>query len=213
MLIKCFFEFAQESLVGSVVNLSLFDLRNRFYRNVIHLDVDQFSEQGTSELMARFTNDMESLGAGVKTLFGKVVAEPLRALACILIACFISWQLTLMFLILVPIAALVLAEVGRLMKRATRRLLERMSSIYKILQESFQGIRVVKAFTMEPYERRRFRAATKDYYHKSHEGGEHRRPGRARSSRCWAWWPSPAALLAGVLPGAAASTRTCSACA
>jgi ABC-type multidrug transport system fused ATPase/permease subunit len=53
------------------------------------------------------------------------------------------------------------------MKQATRRLLERMSSIYKILQESFQGIRVVKAFTMEPYERRRFCAATKDYYHKA----------------------------------------------
>src|SRR5205823_438636 len=60
--VKCFFEFAQESLVGSVVNLALFDLRNRFYRNVIHLDVDQFGKDGTGELMARFTNDMESLG-------------------------------------------------------------------------------------------------------------------------------------------------------
>ena len=167
VVIKCFFEFAQESLVGSVVNLSLFDLRNRFYRNVIHLDVDQFGEQGTSELMARFTNDMESLGAGVKTLFGKVVAEPLRALACVIMACFISWQLTLMFLILVPVAVFILARVGRIMKQATRRLLERMSNIYKILQESFQGIRVVKAFTMEPYERRRFCLATKDYYHKA----------------------------------------------
>src|SRR5262249_9745736 len=48
----------------------------------------------------------------------------------------------------------------------TRRLLERMSSIYKVLQESFQGIRIVKAFTMEPYERRRFRATTRDYYRK-----------------------------------------------
>ncbi len=165
--VKCFFEFAQESLVGSVVNLSLFDLRNRFYRNVIHLDVDQFGEHGTSELMARFTNDMESLGTGIKTLFGKVVAEPLKALACVVAACWFSWQLTLMFLILVPIAAFILARVGRIMKQATRRLLERMSSIYKILQESFQGIRVVKAFTMEPYERRRFCVATKDYYHKA----------------------------------------------
>lgn len=167
VIIKCFFEFAQESLVGSVVNLSLFDLRNRFYRNAIHLDVDQFGDQGSSELMARFTNDMESLGAGIKTLFGKVVAEPLKALACVVGACFISWQLTLMFLILVPIAVFILARVGRIMKQATRRLLERMSNIYKILQESFQGIRVVKAFTMEPYERRRFRVATRDYYYKA----------------------------------------------
>src|SRR5437899_8395693 len=164
---KGFFEFCQEALVGSVVNLSLFDLRKRFYRNVIHLDVNHFSEQGTHELMARFTNDMEMLGTGTKTLFGKVVAEPLRALACVIGACWISWRLTLLFLILVPLALIILTKVGRIMKRATRRLLERMSNIYKILQESFLGIRVVKAFTMEPYERRRFHMATKDYYHKA----------------------------------------------
>ncbi len=165
--IKGVFEFGQESLVGSVVNLGLYDLRNRFYRNAIHLDVDAFNDQGSSEMMSRFTNDMELLAAGKKTLFGKLVAEPLKAIACVLIACWISWQLTLMFLVLVPIAAFILLKVGRVMKRATRRLLERMSSIYKILQESFQGIRVVKAFTMEAYERRRFNAATKDYYQKS----------------------------------------------
>lgn len=167
MAVKGIFEFLQETLVASVVNKSLFDLRNRFYRNSIHLDVNQFNEEGTGELMARFTNDVEMLGTGQKTLFERVIAEPLRALSCIVVACLINWQLTLLFLVLVPIALLVLTKIGRLMKRATHRLLERMSSIYKILQESFKGIRVVKAFTMEPHERRRFHEATKDYYVKS----------------------------------------------
>ncbi|OAI38939.1 hypothetical protein AYO40_01500 [Planctomycetaceae bacterium SCGC AG-212-D15] len=165
--IKGFFEFWQESLVGSVVNLTLYDLRRRFYRNAIHLDVNNFGEQGTHELMARFTNDMGLLGTGLQTLFGKVIAEPLRALACVIVASFISWQLTLMFLVLVPIALFILTKVGRVMKRASRRLLERMSNIYKLLQETFRGIKVVKAFTMEPYERRRFNQATKDYYYKA----------------------------------------------
>lgn len=164
---KGFFEFWQESLVGSVVGLSLFDLRNKLYRNVMHLDVNYFGENGTSEMMARFTNDMEMLSTGLKTLFGKVIAEPLKALGCVIVACLISWQLTLMFMVLVPIALLILNKVGRTMKRATRRLLERMSDIYKLLQESFRGIRVVKAFTMEPYERRRFSQATRDYYNKA----------------------------------------------
>src|SRR5262249_10149078 len=47
--IKCVFEFGQESLVGSVVNLSLFDLRNRMFRNAVHLDLDQFGDNGSSE--------------------------------------------------------------------------------------------------------------------------------------------------------------------
>jgi ATP-binding cassette subfamily B protein/subfamily B ATP-binding cassette protein MsbA len=161
------FDFSQESLVGSVVNRSLYDLRNRFFRNVIHLDVSQFGEQGTGEMMARFTNDTELVGQGMKTIFGRVVSEPLKALSCVVFACWISWQLTLMFLILVPVALFILTKVGRMMKRATRRLLERMSSIYKILQDVFLGIRVVKAFTREAYERRRFRAITKDYCQKA----------------------------------------------
>jgi ATP-binding cassette subfamily B protein/subfamily B ATP-binding cassette protein MsbA len=167
VLLRGIFEFLQESLVGSVVNLSLFDLRNRLYRRVIHLDVNDFNEEGSHELMARFTNDMETLGNGTKVLFGKVVAEPLKAIVCVLLACWISWQLTLMFLILVPAALFVLTKVGRLMKRATRKLLERMANLYKILQETFHGIRVVKSFTMEPYERRRFCTATKEYYHRA----------------------------------------------
>jgi ATP-binding cassette, subfamily B, bacterial MsbA len=165
--LKGFFEFWQETLVGSVVNLSQFGMRNRFFRRAIHLDVQNFSETGTHELMARFTNDMEILASGQKTIFGKVIAEPLRALGCILFACWISWQLTFMFLILVPIALFILTRIARLMKRATRRMLERMSSIYKILHEVFIGIRIVKAFACEPRERRRFRQATRDYYHKA----------------------------------------------
>ena len=165
--VRGFFDFWQEALVGSVVNLTLFDLRNKLYRKVIHFDVNIFSEDGTHELMARFTNDMEMLGAGTKTLFGKVIAEPLKAIVCIGIACWFSWQLSLMFLVLVPVAGFILTKVGRTMKRATRRMLERMANLYKILQESFLGIRVVKAFTMEPYERRRFCNATKDYYQRA----------------------------------------------
>ncbi len=53
------------------------------------------------------------------------------------------------------------------MKRAVRRSLESMSTIYKILQESFQGIKVVKAFAMERVERRRFFGETKNLYNKS----------------------------------------------
>jgi ATP-binding cassette subfamily B protein/subfamily B ATP-binding cassette protein MsbA len=72
-----------------------------------------------------------------------------------------------MFLVLVPVALFLLTKVGRIMKRASRHLLERMSNIYKILQECFTGIRVIKAFTREASERHRFATATRDYYRKA----------------------------------------------
>src|SRR5207249_4288256 len=74
VVIRGIFEFWQESLVGAVVNLSLFNLRNRFFRRVIHLDVNHFGETGSHELMTRFVNDIDTLGGGMKTLFGKIVS-------------------------------------------------------------------------------------------------------------------------------------------
>ena len=165
--LKGVFEFWQELLVGSVVSRSLFDLRNRFYRAAVHLDTRQVQEIGTPELMARVTNDAEQVGAGMKILYGKMIVEPLKALLCIGLAAGISWQLTLLFLVVAAPTALVIGRVSRAMKKAARKVLERMSGLYKILRETFDGIKVVKAFTMEPAERTRFRAANDDYYRRS----------------------------------------------
>jgi len=167
VIIKGFFEFWQDYLVGSVVNRTLYDLRNKFYRSAIHQDTRQLQEVGTPELMARVTNDIEQIGGGMKILYGKMVVEPLKAVACLVAACMISWELTVVFILLVAPAVVCIGRVSRIMKKASRRVLEHMSNIYKILRETFDGIKVVKAFTMEPAERRRFRKATEDYYQRS----------------------------------------------
>ncbi len=117
--------------------------------------------------MARFTNDMDSFGQGLDTLMSKLIREPLRVAFCLGGAFCLNWRLTCLTLFLVPISAATTYRVGRVMKRAVRRSLESMSTIYKILQESFQGIKVVKAFAMERIERRRFFIATKNLYKKA----------------------------------------------
>ena len=165
--LKGFFMFLQETLVASVMQLTLFDIRNVFFRRTINLDLASFSDQGSSELMTRFTNDMDSFGQGLNTLMSKVIREPLRFASCLGGALWFNWRLTCLTLILVPISGATTYRVGKIMKRAVRRSLESMSTIYKILQESFQGIKVVKAFGTERVERRRFFGETKNLYRKS----------------------------------------------
>src|SRR5262245_36902211 len=165
--IKGVFEFWQEYLVGVVSARTVLDIRTKFYRASVHQDLRQIQEGGSAELMSRFTNDMESIGNGLKILFGRVIAEPLKAISCLAIAMWISWQLTLLFVLIVPAAVFVMTAASKKMKRASRRVLERMGNLYKILQETFQGLRIVKAFTMEPYERRRFHDAARDYAERS----------------------------------------------
>jgi ATP-binding cassette, subfamily B, bacterial MsbA len=165
--LKGFFMFLQEVLVADVMQLTLFDIRNRFFRRTINLDLASFSDSGSSELMTRFTNDMDSFGQGLNTLMSKVIREPMRFASCLGGALWINWRLTCLTLVLVPISGATTYRVGKTMKRAVRRSLESMSTIYKILQESFQGIKIVKAFATERVERRRFFDETKNLYKKS----------------------------------------------
>jgi ATP-binding cassette subfamily B protein/subfamily B ATP-binding cassette protein MsbA len=167
LALKGVFEFLHETLVGSVTNRTLFDLRNRFFRRALHQDVRQLAATGTAELMARFTNDTEQVGTGLKVLFGRVVGEPLKAVACFAVACAISWQLTLVFVLLVPLTIVALVRVSRLMRRAAKSVLERMSAMYQVVRETFDGVRAVKGFTREPHQRRRFRAASREYLRKA----------------------------------------------
>ncbi len=164
---KGVFLFLQEVLVADVMQLTLLRIRNRFFRRTVNLDLASFSDQGSSELMARFTNDMDSFGQGLNTLMTKLIREPMRIVSCLGGAIWFNWRLTLLTLVLVPISAATTYRVGKIMKRAVRRSLESMSTIYKILQESFQGIKIVKAFAMERVERRRFFKETKNLYRKS----------------------------------------------
>jgi ABC-type multidrug transport system fused ATPase/permease subunit len=165
--VKGLFQFMQDVLVADIMQLTLFDIRNLFYRRTMALDLASFTDQGSAELMARFTNDMDSLSQGLNTVLSKVVREPLRIVTCLGGALWLNWRLTCLAMVLVPVSAVTTYRAGRIMKRAVRRSLESMSNIYKILQESLQGIKVVKAFTMERYERRRFFVETKALYRKS----------------------------------------------
>ena len=165
--LKGFFMFLQEVLVADVMQLTLFDVRNLFYRRTMALDLSSFSDQGSAELISRFTNDMDSVAQGLNTLLGKVIREPLRALSCLGVAMCLNWRLTCLTLVLVPVSALTANRAGKIMKRAVRRSLESMSNIYKILQETLQGIVLVKAYTQERRERRRFFLETKSLYKKS----------------------------------------------
>ena len=167
LAVKGLFIFFNESLAGGVTQLAMFDLRNDLHRHTMRMDLAALTETGSSDLMTRFTNDMETLAVGVETLVGKMIREPLKAVSCIALACWLNWRLTLVVLALVPVAVLLISMIGRTMKRATKRYLESMSSIFRILQEGLQGIKIVKAFTAESHERRRFFQETKNYFHKA----------------------------------------------
>ena len=166
-LVKDLFLVCSTILTERLCQLATLQLRKQFYRRTLRMDLASFDEAGTSELISRFTYDMEQLTHGLRTLFGKAIREPLKMVACFVGAAFICWRLLLISLLVAPIAAWVINWLSKSIKRANRRAMEDMSQIYNALSETFGAIKAVKAFTRERYERRRFHSASKQFYFKA----------------------------------------------
>ena len=85
-MLKDLFLVANGVLVARLSQLAMFDLRKLFYRRTLRMDLATFGEDGTADLMSRFTNDMNQVAFGLDSLFGKLVREPLKMIACLVLA-------------------------------------------------------------------------------------------------------------------------------
>jgi ATP-binding cassette, subfamily B, bacterial MsbA len=166
-LAKGLCEYVQENLIAQLVELSLMGMRKDCLRRVLRLDYQSVSLKGTPKLMSHFTNDMNVMAAGLRLMGGKIVQEPLKAIACIAAAMVVCWQLTLLSLLTAPIIAIVFARIGSSLKRASHRAMDSMTRLYKTLEEAFDGYKVVTVFNAAARHRRRFHRDSKDYYERS----------------------------------------------
>ena len=132
-------------LVDRVSQLATFDLRKQFYRRTLRMDLATFNDSGTSDLLAASPTTWNRSAAALQTLFGHAIREPLKMVGCLAVAAYICWQLLLLSLSWRPLAGLLIGLLAKTLNRANRKALEEMSSLYTILDETFSGIKVVKA--------------------------------------------------------------------
>ena len=160
-IVGSIFRYYQQFLGMSVAYRVIMDLRRRTYDKIVQLPTSYFAQKGTSDVMSRLTQDTGTLTEGVSMAFGKAVQEPVKAAGALGFALAINWQLTLMIIGTVPILALIIRKFSKHMRKASRRALENSSSVLAIINETLIGARVVKAYSAEGYERRRFALANK----------------------------------------------------
>lgn len=141
-----------------------FGLRKQFYEKMLRLDMADFSEQGRGDLMNRCTSDLNATSHGVQILVGQALLEPLKGVMCFGIAAWINWRLLLLTILVVPPIGYGIHWLAKALKRAHRNAMQELSQIYESLSETLSGIKLIKAFTMEPAERGRFRKTSKLFY-------------------------------------------------
>ena len=158
---------ANMMLVQYIAGKTAVDLREKFFRKALRLDLDAFGQNGSADLTARLTNDVALVNAGLTTLLGRMIREPLKMIGCLAAAAYVCPRLLLLVMIVSPVLAIIMQQLSRAIRRASRRAMEEMSQMYGLLNNSFAGIRLVKASNTQGFERARFRRGTQAYYLKS----------------------------------------------
>lgn len=166
-ILKGIFRIAATYCTSRLGHLTALELRKQFYRRTLRLDLGTFYQSSPGDLMNRFTGDVYQASWGAQTVFGIALRAPMMILVCLTGAALISWQLLLLTMIAAPLGGYTIYWLAKSLKRANGRALKELSNVYDRLEETFSGLKVIKAFTCEAHERSRFHRSAKNYYRRS----------------------------------------------
>lgn len=155
---KSGFLFMQGFLMSYIGNKVIEKLRNETFEKMVRLPVKYYSNQSTGVLMSRITNDINLVQSSIPTIISMFRAV-LTMVGLIGVIFYMNYQLALIALVLYPIFIFPLSIISKKLRKYSHLGQERMGTLTSVLQESFSGIRVVKAFVAEEKEVDRFEKA------------------------------------------------------
>ncbi len=163
-LLKNLVLFFQTYLMNDVAMRFLRDIRNGLYRKYQTLSLDFFSGERTGELVSRITFDVAVIQNTIIEGITDIIYQSAQVVvfASLLIA--IDWRLSLVALILLPAIAWPILRIGKALRKLAFLVQERMADLNSRLIETVQGIRIIKAFTAEEAEAKRFGGINEQYY-------------------------------------------------
>lgn len=155
---KSGFLFMQGFLMSFIGNKVIEKLRNETFEKMVRLPVKYYSNQSTGVLMSRITNDINLVQSSIPTIISMFRAV-LTMIGLIGVIFYMNYQLALIAIVLYPIFIFPLSIISKKLRKYSHLGQERMGDLTSVLQESFSGIRVVKAFVAEEKEVDRFEKA------------------------------------------------------
>jgi len=148
--------FFQEHLSDQAAIYAANDIRHRLYDRILRIPIASLGQQGASDATSRLVTDVDNLQDGFKTVLGQSIQEPIKAFMAFCVALYLNWILTLFIVFLAPLMATMMRKFGKKMRRASRAALRSSSVLLGQIEGTLVGIRVVKGYNAEKFERRRY---------------------------------------------------------
>ncbi|MBW2227097.1 MAG: ABC transporter ATP-binding protein [Deltaproteobacteria bacterium] len=148
--------YGQEYLMNYVGEGIIRNLRNDLYDRIQDLSLAFFHKEKTGVLMSRITNDVNIIKAMVSTAVTGSLKDSFTIVGLTLVIFYRDWKMALFAFLVLPLAFFPLVEFGRRVRRVSTGCQESMADLSSFLHETFAGNKIVKAFGMESYEKKRF---------------------------------------------------------
>ena len=143
------------------------DLRNKMHKKALELPLSYYSEEKKGDLMSRMTTDVQEIEWGIMQTLEMIFREPLTIIILFTIMLLISAKLTLYIILLLPIAAVIIALIGKSLKNASRKTKETLGQIISVIEESLGSLKVIKAFSAESTMQKKFEDLNQTFYNQS----------------------------------------------
>lgn len=140
------------------------DIRSTIYAKFHTLSLDYFTHMRGGELMSRITNDVGLVGNAISYGATDLLYQSLQVIVFAAMILLIHPRLALLSLILLPLISFPIIKVGKVLKKISRQTQEKMADLNALLYETILGMRVVKAFTMEETEIKKFTDTNNSFY-------------------------------------------------
>jgi len=160
-VVRCTARFYQDYTVQKVVQTSVTYLREDMFKHSMNIPAGFFDSKGSSDTVSRLIHDTNTVGGGIKTLFGKTLREPFKALGMITMAMAIDYKLTLIFLCGAPMSLYAIGKLGSKIKRVTKKTLISWAKMLGKLQDVISAVKVVKVYNRQEYEQTNFTAISR----------------------------------------------------
>jgi len=132
------------------------DIRNQLYQKITSLPLGFFSEERKGDIIARMSGDVQEIENSIMSSLEMLFKNPILIIGYFAVLLFISWELTLFTLVIVPVMGWFMGWVGRKLKAQSIKAQGLWSDTMSQVEETLGGLRIIKAFNAEEKMNRRF---------------------------------------------------------
>ncbi|BCN93954.1 lipid A export ATP-binding/permease protein MsbA [Thiomicrorhabdus immobilis] len=155
-IIKGIAEYFSKVFSQWIAQKAVLAIRADMYHKMQHLPFGIFQSYGTGKLMSKITYDVPQASNALSTAWVILIRDSLTIVALIAYLLYISWQLTLLMLIVGPVVAYIIDKASKLMRNSSKAMQRNMGQLTERLEESLTAHQDIKIYGAEQYEQTRF---------------------------------------------------------